>query len=553
VSHSMSSLVLLVLAFTAASCSSSGGSTPSGKGGTFGTGGSGGIFASGGATGSGGGPGTGGKQNVAGNGGSGGLANTGGASSQGGSGSGGKGGASGGAGGSTGGTGGSGVGTGGKGGASGGDGGSTGGTGGSCLGGSVASGGQAGLGTGGMVGKGGAGSGGSGTGGTTTNSNFQVPTMTITVDNGAAITSKETYVTCTVAIDGKGSYSSYSGAASIRGRGNSSWLWYDKKPYRIKLNEKSEILGLKADKDWVLLANYRDPTFLMNVFAFEMADWLGLPYTNHSRFVEVTLNGAYIGLYQLTEQVEQGTNRVAVADDGGILLSLDEDDGPVTVPDAGDNFESAKYKLPVAVKYPEKQTADQLTAIKNDFAKVEEAIAASDYDALAKVLDISSLINFLLLQELTYNVELATPRSMYMHKNPGGVYVMGPAWDFDGGFDFDWTTMMTGHDYFAQQELILSADPARTDQVSVFFVNMFKNTRFVTEFKARWAAIKGTVMSHGWGLMENAAASLATALDHNAERWPIGKDHRNETTRMKQWLEARVTKLDSVINAYPAN
>lgn len=59
---------------------------------------------------------------------------------------------------------------------------------------------------------------------------------------------------------------------------SSTWLWYEKKPYRIELDQKSEILGLKEDKDWVLLANYRAPTFLMNAFAFELADWMGIVF-----------------------------------------------------------------------------------------------------------------------------------------------------------------------------------------------------------------------------------------------------------------------------------
>jgi hypothetical protein len=53
--------------------------------------------------------------------------------------------------------------------------------------------------------------------------------------------------------------------------------------------------------------------------------------------------------------------------------------------------------------------------------------------------------------------------------------------------------------------------------------------------------------------METDAASLSDALDRNATRWPIGKDHRTETARMKQWLEGRITKLETVISAYPAN
>jgi hypothetical protein len=380
---------------------------------------------------------------------------------------------------------------------------------------------------------------------------FEVPTMKIDVLGGAAVTSRDEYVGCTISIDGKGSFSSYEGAASIRGRGNSTWLWYDKKPYRIKLNEKSEILGLGSDKDWVLLANYRDPTFLMNAFAFAVADFMKLPFTNHSRFVEVTLNGSYMGLYQLTEQIEQGTNRVAVADVGGLLLSLDEDDGPAAAPTAGDNFTSTVFELPVCVKYPENQTAAQLAAIKAELAKVESAVQAANYDAVAQLVDVASLIDFLLVQELTYNVELVTPRSMYLHRDPGGRFVLGPVWDFDGGFDFDWTDMMTSHDYFAAQDLVMGADPARSGTVSSFWVNLFKNPRFVSEFKARWRALSPTLLPHAWGIMENDVASLSAALERNAERWPIGKQHDVEIARMKQWLETRVLTLNSAIDAYP--
>ena len=143
---------------------------------------------------------------------------------------------------------------------------------------------------------------------------------------------KEHYVNFTMTIDSENDEWDYEGTGRIRGRGNSTWLWYPKKPYRMKLDEKASILGLAEEKDWVLLANYRDPTHLMNTFVFTAGNELGLPYTNHSRFVEVTLNGEYIGLYQLTEQVEQGKTRVNVADEGGLLISLDKDDGPELAP-----------------------------------------------------------------------------------------------------------------------------------------------------------------------------------------------------------------------------
>ncbi len=108
---------------------------------------------------------------------------------------------------------------------------------------------------------------------------YCVARMDITVDGGMAITSKDksAYQGCTIKIEADTVAWNYEGRGRIRGRGNSTWEWYPKKPYRIKLDEKVEILGLDANKDWVLLANYRDPTNLMNTFVFEMGQGLGMP------------------------------------------------------------------------------------------------------------------------------------------------------------------------------------------------------------------------------------------------------------------------------------
>ena len=84
----------------------------------------------------------------------------------------------------------------------------------------------------------------------------------------------------------------------------------------------------------------------MNTFVFEMGRELGIPFTNHSRYVELTLNGEYLGLYQLTEQIEVGKSRVDIGKKKGWLLSLDVDDGPAESPGAKENFWSSVYRMP---------------------------------------------------------------------------------------------------------------------------------------------------------------------------------------------------------------
>lgn len=385
---------------------------------------------------------------------------------------------------------------------------------------------------------------------------FKVAKISITTENAASVLSRDSYVNCTINIQSETKQWNYSGKGAIRGRGNSSWLWYPKKPYRIKLDQKAEILGLKADRDWVLLANYRDPTQLMNTFAFTAGRGLGINYTNHVRYVEVTLNGNYIGLYLLTEQVEQGSSRVAIDGTQGMLLSLDLDDGPELSPGATDNFLSTVYQLPVCVKSPEITTATQISTIKSTFAQLETAIKNGNYDAVSKLLDIRSFIDYMILQELVYNVEVDAPRSIFMYKDIGGKWTMGPLWDFDAGFDFDWSTMYTGHNYFTiYKELVLGTDPVYHTggyYVPAFFTDLFRNKQFVSEYKARWIAVKDKIMSEYWPVAQQYADRFAESQSRDAARWPIDKNSKVEILKMKQWLTNRVGYLSTVIANYPA-
>lgn len=393
---------------------------------------------------------------------------------------------------------------------------------------------------------------------------YCVAQMTITTDGGAAVDSKDKkdYRGCTIKIESDTAVWNYEGRGKIRGRGNSTWLWYPKKPYRIKLDEKAEILGLDANKDWVLLANYRDPTHLMNTFVFEMGQGLGMPYTNHTRFVEVTLNGDYKGLYQLTEQVEVAKGRVDIGKKKGWLLSLDVDDGPKEAPEAGDNFWSEVYRMPVCVKSPEAEDYATPETLRDDartaLATLETAIQQHDYDALAKLCDIPVMIDYLLIQEFVYNVEVAAPRSIFLYKDKGddAKWTFGPLWDFDAGFDFDWSQMTTGHKFFSDyRETVLGTDPANhvSDYTYTpsFFTDMWKNKQFVSEVKNRWNALMPRIMSEFWPEAKRYADAAAEAMERDAKRWPIDKDYKTEINRMEKWLNSRAVYMDNIVRNYP--
>jgi hypothetical protein len=293
-----------------------------------------------------------------------------------------------------------------------------------------------------------------------------------------------------------------------------------------------------------------------------MGQGLGMPSTNHSRYVELTLNGEYQGLYQLTEQVEVGKGRVHIDGKRGWLLSLDVDDGPAEAPEAGDNFWSEVYRMPVCVKSPEAEdyaTPETLVGDAREALRVlEDPILVHDYEALAKVMDISVMIDYLLIQEFVYNVEVAAPRSIYLYKDvgEGALWTFGPLWDFDAGYDFDWGQMTTGHTFFTDyRETVLGTDPARhiSDYTYVpsFFTDMWKNRQFVSKVKARWKEISPRVMSEFWPETKRYAQAAAEAMKLNAQRWPIDKDYATEIDRMERWIQSRVTFMDNLVSKYP--
>ena len=385
------------------------------------------------------------------------------------------------------------------------------------------------------------------------------------------------YVACTVEIAGNGQYEDIAPAsARIRQRGNSTRLWYDKKPYRIKLDNKTSILGLPANKDWVLLANYRDQTKFMNAIAFDMARYMGsFPFVNANRFVEVEINGDYMGIYQLTEQIERATSRVNI-DTSGVLFSLDMDDGPELSPDASNNFYSKVYGMPVAVKYPKNISTERLEDIAADFASLEQAIANADYDSVQELMDMESFIDFILLQEITRNVELEAPRSMYLYRDSTRKYHMGPVWDFDGGFGYGWDE--DTKEFFTSQSWILgTGNPSKSpynctaekkndwgmcnginmrfnnydgNAIPGFFANMFASDTFLTTYRARWETLKAGILEDAFARLDTYVSQAKIALENDATRWPPIRRYDVEIRSLKAWLTERANKYSSVLGQY---
>ncbi len=148
----------------------------------------------------------------------------------------------------------------------------------------------------------------------------------LTIDtNNTPINSKDVYTNCKVSMNTDNPDFCFTDAtAGIRIRGNST-AGYAKKPFRIKFNSKRNLLGMNSGaecKSWVLLAEWLDDSFLRNTMALSMASMMLGEYHSDWRYVSVTINGSFEGVYVLAEQSQINENRIDIEEAGAQSNSL---------------------------------------------------------------------------------------------------------------------------------------------------------------------------------------------------------------------------------------
>ena len=142
----------------------------------------------------------------------------------------------------------------------------------------------------------------------------KLPVLYIDTDDGKPVTSKENYVTANLRIQGNTDFEQqYLGATEIRGRGTTSWSQYPQKPYKLKLDKKTNLFGFGKSKHWVLISNFNDKSCLRNYTASRLAKQLGVLGMNMT-WVDVVLNGEVKGCYMLSQHVRADKNSVDIFD-----------------------------------------------------------------------------------------------------------------------------------------------------------------------------------------------------------------------------------------------
>lgn len=355
--------------------------------------------------------------------------------------------------------------------------------------------------------------------------------------------------------------------AGIEWRGSGA-LRYDKKAYGFKLREKgteasidAEILGLRDDNNWILDAMWLDKAKMRNRVCFDLWNEFNELYYKlsgdekkaqsgtHGHLVEVFLDGAYHGLYVLSDKLDR--KQLKLKKDGGYLYKLGDWTDECLLRGYTSNYNNNSLIWNgVEMDYPDEIGKVEFKYYKEliDFvAKSSKEDFAANFESridMANMVDCFIFTNLILAYD---NIGRNTYWGIYDIKKSNKMIPL--IWDLDGTLGRTWdqkeedpnsgwvvNSRHNGSSYKIYQR-ILEENPANIH----------------TKIKERWNDIKNKALSTSnvnskldyYG--QQQINSGAEARERN--RWNSGYTNvATEIAYIKSWYAKRWAKINELVN-----
>ncbi len=398
-----------------------------------------------------------------------------------------------------------------------------------------------------------------------------LPQLSIVTKNGAPIDSKEVYVDATFALTNSVvSTQAVTVNGKIRGRGNTTWGW-PKNPYKVQFSNDASyaaipnVLGMKKNRNWALLADYFDRSLMRNKLALSLANSSvfsdGLKWNPSGQHLEVYLNGDYVGVYLLTEDIRIAPERLDIkvmsADpaanqvDGGYIVEVD-----FRLDCYNDGTLNLQHRTPQGVPVCESKP-DEGSITQPQLAFIKGLIDAAEQDIYLRgdlrKLNPTSFADWYLLQELFRNNDANFWSSDFMWKDTDAASApadrllnMGPIWDFDlsaGNLILNDNWMTEG----------CWVSKSRSDSPN-WLTKMFDNPEFLNLTLARWKQKRPALEKFINYSIDTYARRLEAPQQRNFARWPIlgtmfsnyytFYTYADEVAFVKRFLNERMVWLD---------
>lgn len=351
----------------------------------------------------------------------------------------------------------------------------------------------------------------------------------------------------------------YSGIGSIKGRGNTSW-GQPKKPYSIKLESKASLLDIPRTKKYAIVPSYSDQSMMRNFITYKAGLMLdGIEYTPKCEFVEVYLNGSYNGIYILVERVDIESTKVdiqeATAEDltGGYLI---EKDVANKIDFGSDLWFDCPYWANqdqdyFVLKTPESDDPTLAQQMRNYLAnhmqQLHNSIMNLSGDSYMRYVDVDSWIDFIIMQEITKNIDGNLKTSCYMYKQSGDDHIyMTALWDFDLAYgNANWDNASWEHNDY-------NDCPAGTGTGGFMAINSScpwfdtlydEYPEFRNALISKYNEYRNTIIPAMFAMMNEQGAYLSANTDRNDNMW--GTNFSYGVSSLRNWLNGRIAWLDS--------
>lgn len=402
----------------------------------------------------------------------------------------------------------------------------------------------------------------------------------------------------------------------IEYRGSTSFRLSDKRSYGFEtwtednMDEDKSILGFPEEEDWILMGHvFRasqgtifDPTLIRHHVGYELYRSMG-NYASRSQFVELAVNGDFVGTYILMEKLKRDNDRIDIAKleesdsdaesiTGGYILKIDKTSGGDVAPGQPlEYYESnwdddARYNENISFRssygvdgstldfeafdppyHPnqyletyflyEYPRADRITTLQKQYIQqymedFETALLTDDLTSSERTytdyVDLSSFVDHFILNELVGNVD-AYRLSTFLYKDRGEKLNMGPVWDLNIGYNAQ--DRIPANDWIANYNDYVPGDPWL---VPFWWDRLLEDPIFIDLLKQRWSSLRSSVLATAAveGLVQQTADYLVDngAIERNYERWSgIDVAYQAEIDAMINYLRDRLTWMDDEISS----
>lgn len=356
-----------------------------------------------------------------------------------------------------------------------------------------------------------------------------IPLLEITTDEELTeILDKINYKTAKIKLSGFGNYEDMELDVNIRGRGNSSWTHFPKKPYRLKFAENVSLCELDSAKNYVLLANYSDVSLMHFALACRMAQMFDMPFAPKVVPVDVILNGQYKGSYILCNKPGINNGSVNIDESTSIMWELD------VSYDEDYKFKSPIYNAPVQAVDPDLDD-ERFEYWKNDYIEMEKAVSELNG---AQYIDMAEFAKYILVYDLMANVEIWHPKSVKFYKTEGGKYTFGPIWDFD------WSM---GADGFSKDNIINGKHTIYNSwpypvEMHPFLEAIFNHQEALENIKKYWDILQDNV-NELYDFIDIYSATIRQSALRDKARWNNRFDFDETCLMMKEWLRNHIDDM----------